>query len=144
MNDSVSTFSDRVADFCNFLNECLAEYRRCQQEEDELEKLTQDYLHILELGTLSYHEKAKISNELTEVRRKRRVAKDRMDDLAPLVEFCENDGNKKVINNLRTVLGAMRKIEDKTAKRWYAPRVLDEKSDAVQWLRRTTEQQAKK
>lgn len=136
--------SDQVAAFCNFLNESMGEYRRCQQEEEEYEKLTQDYLHVLEIGELSYHEQARISKELTEARRKRRVAKDRMEALAPLVEFGENEANKKVLNALRNVLGTMRKIEDRADKRCYVPRVLDEKSEEIQWMRRSTEQNIKK
>lgn len=81
---------------------------------------TQDILHDLELNDHTYHERGKLTTELVEIRRRRRVAKDTIELLNPLCTWLTN--NSKQIHMLESVLGEMRKIDTKRDNRQYWPK----------------------
>lgn len=119
--------SERLAEFLNFVTEAQSQYKFCSEEVNNQDKLTQDYLHSLELDNLKCSERSKIATKLVTNRRDRRYFKDKAEELEPLVVFFEDPANKKVLNNLRQVLGQMRKSEGYHKNRNYIPRVLKEK-----------------
>lgn len=81
---------------------------------------TQDILHDLELNNHTYHERGKLTTELVEIRRRRRVAKDTIELLNPLCTWLTN--NSKQIHMLESVLGEMRKIDVRHESRMYWPK----------------------
>ncbi len=91
--------------------------------EAEQDALTQDILHCLELESLGYHDRARLAAMLSESRKVRRKYKDAMEELAPVIQFI--DQNKKIINTLEQLLGAVRKQEKYHENRSYHPKVLD-------------------
>lgn len=114
--------SKHIEDFLNFMKYAQQEYEWSIQKEKEQEELTQDLLHCLELEDLGYHERARVAKYLKETRQERRQHKDSVEELAAVTEFAK--ANKKFLNELEQILGAVRKQEKYHANRSYRPRVL--------------------
>ena len=68
------------------------------EEVNRLDKLTQDYLHMLELDGLNYEERAKVATKLSKCRQLRRTSKDTVEILEPFVLFLESDKGKNLLN----------------------------------------------
>lgn len=119
------SLSEYIGDFCKVVNNAQKDYRYSSDEISRLDKMTQDYLHLLELGGLKYKERAKLATELQKCRQLRREHKDIVDSLAPLVNFLGEKKNENMMNQLREVLGRVRRVEKSFEYRVYVPRVLD-------------------
>ena len=52
MTDKKQKYSEILSAFLKFIEEVKTEYQYCYEEVNRQEKLTQDYLHALELGGL--------------------------------------------------------------------------------------------
>lgn len=122
-------FSEAVSAFCAMVENTLRDYRWNYEEVNRLEKLTQDYLHALELSGAAYKERAKIATKLAEARKMRRASKDTVAILTPLVEFLDTDRGKDMMNMMREVLGKTRKVEEQLSRRTYRNRVLEEENE---------------
>lgn len=114
--------SQKIEEFTNFIRESQSEYKWCEEQEHKREDMTQDILHRLELEEMGYHERAKLSTQLAEIRRERRKYKDTVEELAPVMKYIEE--NRKLLNGLEQLLGAVRKMEKYHDNRSYHPRVL--------------------
>ena len=127
----IPNFSETISNFCNFLTEAQRTYTWNSEKVLEMGRLTQDYLHSLELDGLLFDERAKIATQLAKCRQQRREHKDTVQVLEPLVEWLDTEKGKQLFNLLRDVLGKTRKIEDRMGTRVYCPRVLlpEEKRD---------------
>ena len=88
------------------------------------ERITQDYLHKLELEGLNCRERSKIATQLVANRQARRSYKDAVEELEPIVEFFEDPQNKKLIDHMSQLLGQVRKVENYHQRRFYAPKVI--------------------
>ena len=108
-------FSAHVDEFCRIITDALGDY-----------KLTQDYLHMLELEGLNYNERAKVATRLSQCRQLRRESKDTVEILEPLISFLESDKGKNMINLLKETLGKTRKVEERMESRTYRYKVLSE------------------
>ena len=69
-------FSAHISEFCNIVKSAQIDYEWNRNEVNRLDRLTQDYLHKLELDNLSYSERAKIATRLKYCRKLRRESKD--------------------------------------------------------------------
>lgn len=116
--------SEYISEFLKFVSDAQSHYRFCVEEANNQEKLTQDYLHSLELDGLKCDERSKIATKLMVNRKDRRYYKDRLEELEPIVQFFEDQQNKKMMDKLRQILGATRKAEGYHKDRKYIPRVL--------------------
>ena len=112
--------SNQIEVFLAFLRDCEQRYHIAETEEQEANNETQDILHSLELEPHDYHEYARLSKELRDVRQRRRKAKDTMVVLAPVVSYL--NGNRLYIKGLERLLGDVRKAEKKLENRVYVPR----------------------
>lgn len=121
--------SENISAFLNFVADAQSRYKFCRDELEIQEKLTQDYLHSLELDDLKCDERSKVATKLAINRKDRRYYKDRVEELEPIVQFFEEAQNKKVLDKMKQVLGAVRKSEAYHKDRKYIPRVLKEKKD---------------
>ena len=119
--------SEYITEFLNFLSSVESSYKFSLDEMQTQEKLTQDYLHSLELDNLDYKERSKIATKLATNRKDRRYYKDKVEEYQPIIEFLNNPQNKKVINELKNVLGQVRKQEEYHKNRFYVPKVLKNK-----------------
>ncbi len=119
-------FSPIINDFVKMMEDASKDYAWSFEQVNRMDKLTQDYLHMLELGNLNYKERAKVATKLARCRKTRRECKDTVEVLKPLVEFLESDRGKNLYNLVREALGKTRKVEERMETRVYIPRVLDE------------------
>lgn len=117
----MANYSKNIEDFLTFLRSCEQSYHMAEADEQEANSITQDLLHSIELEEHTYHEHAKCSKELKEVRKLRRAAKDTMSQTAPILDWIEQ--NRSVVKGLEQLLGAVRKAERSTESRIYTPRV---------------------
>lgn len=118
-------FSPTISAFLNMVDQVQSDYTWNSEEIERLDRLTQDYLHILELDSPDYKERAKIATQLQKCRQDRRTSKDTIEILEPLVSYLDTDNGKKAINLMKEVLGRTRKAETKMEHRVYRFRVLD-------------------
>ena len=101
-------FSETISAFCRSMDNAKADYAWCHDEVNRLDKLTQDYLHKLELGNLDYRERAKVATAIARCRRQRRGCKDTVEILEPLVQFLDSERGKNLMNLMRETLGKTR------------------------------------
>ena len=121
-------FSTTISDFCQMVADALADYEWNKAEVNRLDRLTQDYLHQLELNGLDYKERAKVATQLTKTRQLRRASKDTVEILEPFVDFIESEKGKQTMNLMREALGKTRKVESKMENRTYRYKVLEPES----------------
>lgn len=121
-------FSTTISDFCQMVTDALADYEWNKAEVNRLDRLTQDYLHQLELNGLDYKERAKVATQLTKTRQLRRASKDTVEILEPFVDFIESEKGKQTMNLMREALGKTRKVESKMENRTYRYKVLEQES----------------
>ena len=105
----------------------LSDYEWNKNEVSKLDKLTQDYLHKLELEGLDYKGRAKVATQLTECRQLRRSSKDTVEVLEPFVLFLESEKGKNMMNLMKDALGKTRKVEERMTNRSYRYKVLEPK-----------------
>lgn len=119
-------FSEGISAICNCLDQARRDYEWNRDMIAEMDKLTQDYLHSLELDGLKYEARAKVATKLAQCRQKRREHKDTVAILEPLVQYLDSEKGRQLLNLLREVLGKTRKVEERMKDRVYFPRVLKE------------------
>ena len=126
MKPALPQFSNTISNFCKLMEDAKSDYAWNYNEVNRMDRLTQDYLHKLELEDLDYKERAKIATQLTRCRQARRACKDTVEVLEPLVQFLESDKGKNLLNLVREALGKTRKVEERMETRTYIPRVLEQ------------------
>lgn len=119
-------FSESIGAFCRMMEDAQKDYAWNYSEVNRMDRLTQDYLHKLELDGLDYKERAKVATSLSKCRQARREYKDTVEILEPLVQFLESDKGKNLLNLMREALGKTRKVEKCMETRTYIPRVLEQ------------------
>jgi len=119
-------FSETISGFCKLMEDAQKDYAWNYDEVNRMDRLTQDYLHKLELDGLDYKERAKIATQLAKCRQARRECKDTVEILEPLIQFLESDKGKNLFNLVREALGKTRKVEGRMETRTYIPRVLEQ------------------
>lgn len=97
--------------FCRMMEDAQKDYAWNYSEVNRMDRLTQDYLHKLELDGLDYKERAKVATSLAKCRQARREYKDTVEILEPLVQFLESDKGKNLLNLMREALGKTKKVE---------------------------------
>lgn len=122
-------FSASISDFLKMLDDAAKDYEWNYEEVGRMDKLTQDYLHKLELDGLDYRERAKVATKLAQCRQSRRACKDTVEVLEPLVQFLESEKGRNMCNLVKEALGKTRKVESRMETRVYIPRVLKEGSE---------------
>lgn len=121
--------SKYISDFCAMVDEIQKDFAWNVSEVNRLDKLTQDYLHVLELQDTNYKKRASLATKLANCRRERRESKDTIEILEPLIAFLESEKGKNMMNLMREALGKMRKVEERMKNRSYRFRVLDTETD---------------
>lgn len=123
-------FSNCISDFCRMVDGARDDYAWNREEVNRLDKLTQDYLHQLELDGLDYSERAKVATQLSRCRQLRRISKDTVEVLEPLITFLDSEKGRGMMNLMRETLGKTRKIEERMKTRTYRYRVLEKGGNA--------------
>ena len=123
-------FSACIDDFCRVITNAQGDYEWNRNEVNRLDRLTQDYLHKLELNNLGYSERAKVATRLAQCRQLRRASKDTTEILEPLITFLDSDKGKQMLNLLRETLGKTRKVEERMENRTYRYKVLEQELES--------------
>ena len=116
--------SQFIKAFLDFIDNAKSEYNYNLEAMKNEERITQDYLHKLELEGLDYRERSKVATQLVANRQARRIYKDAVEELELIVEFFDEPQNKKVLNQLSQLLGQVRKVESYHERRFYIPKVI--------------------
>jgi hypothetical protein len=106
----------------DIIRELLEIYSENCLKLDENEKITQDILHQIELG--SYSEGRKFYGVLRKTRKDRRVNKDVIDILEKFVTLMDTDYAIKFMRQLDEALGDARNKEKKLTNRHYTAKYL--------------------
>lgn len=101
--------SEKLSEFLNFICQVKPEYDYYLDVQADAEAKTLDLLHEIELVPHNAFDMVKIYKQLRESRKQRRLAKDSIRELTPLVTWVED--NKKEIEALKRTLGDVRKVE---------------------------------
>lgn len=117
--------SQIIKTFLDFVDSARSEYNFNLEAMKNEERITQDYLHKLELEGLNCRERSKIATQLAHNRQARRNYKDAVEELEPIVEFFEDPKNRSVLNSMSQLLGQVRKVESYHKRRFYVPKVID-------------------
>ena len=112
--------SSQIKQFLDFIRSVETTSRLSNEDRTMYDGQIQDILHFLELNEVPYLDRKKLTDLLPGIRRSRRVAKDTMATLAPLVRWMAE--HKKAIRDLEQVLGSVRKEEDRQQNRVYSYR----------------------
>ena len=112
--------SSQIKQFLDFVRSVETTSRLSDEDRTMYDGQIQDILHFLELNEVPYLDRKKLTDLLPDIRRSRRVAKDTMATLAPLVRWMAE--HKKAIRDLEQVLGSVRKEEDRQQNRVYSYR----------------------
>lgn len=107
--------------FLDFSRELAPKYHAAVANNDELDKETQDILHFMELeGDMNAAKGYKAYRALAEVRRQRRLCKNEIELMEPLVNFVET--NQSFFKQMEGLLGRIRIIKQAISNRSYAMR----------------------
>ena len=126
MADKQERISETISDFLSRMDQLKKDYDWAIQEESRMEKLTQDYLHMLEFGDLDYRKRAAVAKAIKECRMKRRNSKDVIITAEPVVDFFNGERGKMLASQLQQVVGKVRKEEKFIEQRVYVPKVLSQ------------------
>ena len=118
--DKETKISRGLENFLTYLRSVSEQNQIAEMGCVESDAATQDILHALELWNYDRGTRARLARKLHDVRRERRIAKDRVLRSAPLVMWITS--NAPIIKELERVLGEIRNIERKTENRIYVPR----------------------
>lgn len=113
-------FSVQIESFLNFCRSCTEANRRAATSEIDLDNQTQDILHNMEINTNYPDDYVVQGLALSNIRKKRREAKDIQRITAPVAQWSQQ--NQKTINDLEKLLGSVRKAEKSTTNRVYTNR----------------------
>ena len=119
-NKDIPQASTHISDFLKFLREADTIYAIADRAQKESDNETQDILHAMELDSLSYHVRARLSSALSAVRQKLRTAKDTAEIMKPVLEWKEK--NRSALKSLETILGTVRTLEKDKDNRFYVKR----------------------
>ena len=125
MKSEQISYSQILKTFLDFVDTAQSQYDFNLEAMKNEERITQDYLHKLELDGLNCRERSKIATQLAYNRQARRNYKDAVEELEPIVEFFEDPKNRSVLNSMSQLLGQIRKVEGYHKKRFYVPKVIE-------------------
>lgn len=109
----------------NDLKDLISLYDYCEEQLEIEQQITQDLLHAIEFSN-NYKERCKYSTQLHYNRQRRRVYKDTITVLKPIVDFISKEDSKKCLNKVCNLLGECRKVQQRSNDRVYTPRILTE------------------
>ena len=64
MKETVPNFSNDISSIIKMLDDAIKDYQWSNEKVVEMDQLTQDYLHSLELDGLRYEDRAKVATKL--------------------------------------------------------------------------------
>lgn len=114
--------SEQIKSFLDFLDECQELNSMAYSGVGEEDKRHQDLIHAIEFEH-NPDKIAQIGIKLHQNRMERRVYKDLFEVTDPVVQFIRDPQNKKTLNQMKQLLGEVRKVEKRHENRAYIPRI---------------------
>lgn len=103
------------------------EHSNLLQELSNKEAEQQDLLHELELNNLNAVEITKVAIDLKKVRKERRVIKNDIERVKTIKNFTDKYNNKFIVNEIKTLIKELYKLQKRQNNRQYEPRVLKDR-----------------
>ena len=97
------------------------------QELSNKEAEQQDLLHELELNNLNAVEITKVAIDLKKVRKERRIIKNDIERVKTIKSFTDKYNNKFIVNEIKTLIKELYKLQKRQNNRQYEPRVLKDR-----------------
>ncbi len=116
--------SDKIKDFLDFIEECQNAYALAHENMKREDDRLQDLLHAIEFETKA-RERSKMCTKLHNSRIERRNNKNVVELTEDIVSFFQEPQHKKTLEQLKQLLGKVRKIEKYHGSRGYKQRVRD-------------------
>lgn len=114
--------SEKIRAFLDFVEECRELNSMARSGMGEEDKRHQDLIHAIEFE--EHPDRiAQIGARLHQNRVERRVYKDLFEVTEPIVQFAQDPQNKKTLDQMRQLLGKVRKVEKYHENRVYIPRI---------------------
>lgn len=119
--------SEQIKSFLDFLDECQKLNSMAYNGVGEEDKRHQDLIHAIEFEHNS-DEITKLGMRIHQNRVERRVYKDLFEVTDPVTQFIRDPQNKKALDQMRQLLGKVRKVEKHHENRVYIPRIKEDDS----------------
>lgn len=117
--------SEFLQEFVAYIEQCRNDYAQSHDAVGREDKRLQDLLHELEFAE-DRDARNKVATKFQRSRRERRKHKDDVMRLQLIVDFFDEPQHRKMLNNLRQLIGKQRSQEAYLdGKREYKPRVKD-------------------
>lgn len=114
--------SESIKMFLDFVDECQSLNNMARENISVEEKRQQDLLHQIEFER-SAKKRGPIDTKLHKCRNDRRRYKDLFEDTDEIVQFFQQPQHKKTLDQMRQLLGRVRKVEKYHENRTYIPRI---------------------
>lgn len=114
--------SEKLKAFIDFVEECDNLHGQAYENMKKEDTRTQDLLHAIEFESNS-KERNKLTTKLHHCRNERRRNKDIVEVTEEMVKFFAEPQHKKTLDQMRQLLGKVRKVEKYHSERVYFPRV---------------------
>lgn len=118
--------SEIIETFLDWLESCKNEYEENYAIAGEEDKRVQDFLHAMEFAQ-NKQERNRIATQLQQSRKRRRAAKDKVQELKEVYDFYKDQNNRPALKRMKGIIPKQKKTEAYlTGERTYKPRVGDE------------------
>lgn len=117
--------SEQIKSFLDFIDECQKLNSMAYSGVGEEDKRHQDLIHAIEFEH-NPEKIAQIGIRIHQNRVERRVYKDLFEITDPVVQFVRDPQNKKALDQMRQLLGKVRKVEKRHENRVYIPRIKED------------------
>ena len=114
--------SEKIKAFLDFVEECQELNSMARNGVAEEDKRHQDLIHAIEFEE-NPDRIAQIGMRIHQNRVERRVYKALFEVTDPVVQFTQDSQNKKALDQMRQLLGKVRKVEKYHENRVYIPRI---------------------
>ena len=128
---SKDSMKERGVDTLNILTDFLSKslvlkdkYDLLLKELSYYDQLVEDYLHIIEFYTNGYNDRAKVATQLKVYRDKRRVVKNEIELLQPLMSLMVSNDGKILFERLRKLSCQMSDINNRHNNATYRGRII--------------------
>lgn len=111
----------------NFFEGIDIEHSNLLQELSDKEAEQQDLLHELELNNLNAVEITKVAIDLKKVRKERRAIKNDIERVKTIKSFTDKYNNKFIVNEIKTLIKELYKLQKRQSNRQYEPRILKDR-----------------
>lgn len=114
-----------IVEIGNILQEARRQQTLAASELGYCDSRQNDLLHEIELGSANHLHLGKLAKELREIRKRRRIAKNTIKIVKPILDWCDNNNN--IRNKLYNAIGETRKIDKEINECEYHYKTEDDK-----------------